>query len=544
MGRITRFSILLCTMLYFCSAWCMAHEATDFDSLLNACKAELYHNPSASANKAEAIIRHYALSDGKNDILAEAKLLLADAQKLIGNYDSSISNLYDALDDCNDDNQKLKGRIYLEMGFVYSRLFDFKKALSYCNQATAILKAKGDSIILADCYNTLGIVYCNAEEYVEAEHYFKLALSMNRKFGNETAIAANLNNLSLYKGDLQEKIKYINEAIAINTKLSKLWSLGENYNNKGRQYFFAGKHKEALDTLEIAKKYAEQVGSKELLCDNYEYYSMVYSALKNYQKAYEYQKKREALSNELQSAEKLRVIEESIMQKRLEKKAHEDMIREQAYRIERLRHRSTILICAIIILLIATALVISIQKRKKNHLIMHKQYLLEQSQRELAELKIQQQQNELLSVTEQRDLSKHDVTTLSVFINSRNELLEKIRDKIKEGMNMDERNLKQHLKKVNLFIRQSQDIVKTNSTISGKISENNTEFIDNLKKLHPDLTQGEVNLAAMLRINLSTKDIAQLTDTLPKTVNMNRYRLRKALNLSKEIDLVDYLKNI
>ena len=109
---------------------------------------------------------------------------------------------------------------------------------------------------------------------------------------------------------------------------------------------------------------------------------------------------------------------------------------------------------------------------------------------------------------------------------------------------MDERNLKQHLKKVNLFIRQSQDIVKTNSTISGKISENNTEFIDNLKKLHPDLTQGEVNLAAMLRINLSTKDIAQLTDTLPKTVNMNRYRLRKALNLSKEIDLVDYLKNI
>ena len=271
---------------------------------------------------------------------------------------------------------------------------------------------------------------------------------------------------------------------------------------------------------------------------------MVYSELKNYQKAYEYQKKREALSNELQSAEKLRVIEESIMQKRLEKKAHEDMIREQAYRIERLRHRSTILICAIIILLIATALVISIQKRKKNHLIMHKQYLLEQSQRELAELKIQQQQNELLSVTEQRDLSKHDVTTLSVFINSRNELLEKIRDKIKEGMNMDERNLKQHLKKVNLFIRQSQDIVKTNSTISGKISENNTEFIDNLKKMHPDLTQGEVNLAAMLRINLSTKDIAQLTDTLPKTVNMNRYRLRKALNLSKEIDLVDYLKNI
>lgn len=61
---------------------------------------------------------------------------------------------------------------------------------------------------------------------------------------------------------------------------------------------------------------------------------------------------------------------------------------------------------------------------------------------------------------------------------------------------------------------------------------------------HPNLTQGEKYLATLLRVNLSTKEISMLTGNVPKTINMNRYRLRKSLNLSSEDDLTDYLQNI
>ncbi|MDO4497165.1 MAG: tetratricopeptide repeat protein [Bacteroidales bacterium] len=482
-----------------------AQEAIDVSSLLKTGAEELYRNPAISAKNAEVVLRHYGLVSGKNDNMAEAKLLLAKSQKLVGNYDNSISNLYDALDYCQEKSYRLQGKIELEIGFLYSRMFDYKKAVTYCNQGTSLLKAWGDSLDLADCYNTLGVVHCNAEEYLEAERYFKMALNINRKLGQEHALAANLNNLCLFKGDLEEKLGYIDEAIGINTFHNRVWSLGENFNNKGRQYYYANCHKEALEQLSLARKYAETVGSKELLCDNYEYHAMVYCALGDYKQAYECQKQLESLRSELQSAEKLRNIEENIMQKRLEQKAHEEKIREQEYRIESLRQRSMLLLCVIIILVVAVALWINVQKRRMN---------------------------------------KHDVTTLSVFIKSRNELLEKIRERIKEGQKMDEAELRAHLKRVNLFIRQNQDIVKTNSTISSKITDSNTEFIDTLKRLHPNLTPGEVNLASMLRINLSTKEIAQLTDTQPKTVNMNRYRLRKALHLPQEADLVEYLKKL
>ena len=109
---------------------------------------------------------------------------------------------------------------------------------------------------------------------------------------------------------------------------------------------------------------------------------------------------------------------------------------------------------------------------------------------------------------------------------------------------MDNQLLIPHLKKVNAFISQCQSGDKTNSAVLTNVEDKNKEFLQRLVALHPKLTQGEKYLATLLRVNLSTKEISMLTGTTPKTINMNRYRLRKSLNLSSEEDLTDYLQNI
>lgn len=96
---------------------------------------------------------------------------------------------------------------------------------------------------------------------------------------------------------------------------------------------------------------------------------------------------------------------------------------------------------------------------------------------------------------------------------------------------------------MNAFISQYQSGDKTNNTLLLNIEEKNKEFIEKLTKEHPNLTQGEKYLATMLRVNLSTKEISMISGNSPKTINMNRYRLRKALNLPTEKDLVEYLQN-
>ena len=104
--------------------------------------------------------------------------------------------------------------------------------------------------------------------------------------------------------------------------------------------------------------------------------------------------------------------------------------------------------------------------------------------------------------------------------------------------------LPDHLKKINAFIKQHQNGDKSNSALLLSIEEKNQEFLIRLAKLHPNLTQGEKHLATLLRVNLSTKDIAMLTGSMPKTINMNRYRLRKALGLLPEDELTKYLQDI
>ena len=109
---------------------------------------------------------------------------------------------------------------------------------------------------------------------------------------------------------------------------------------------------------------------------------------------------------------------------------------------------------------------------------------------------------------------------------------------------MEHSELIAHLKKLNAFIKQYETTNKSNSTTLQTIDEKTQEFLAHLKERHPNLTQGEKHLASLLRVNLSTKEIAMLTGNTAKTINMNRYRLRKSLGLSGETDLVEYIQSI
>ena len=45
-------------------------------------------------------------------------------------------------------------------------------------------------------------------------------------------------------------------------------------------------------------------------------------------------------------------------------------------------------------------------------------------------------------------------------------------------------------------------------------------------------------------MNLSTKEIANLSHVTARAIEMSRYRLRKKLGLKKEMNLIDFLMKI
>ena len=66
-------------------------------------------------------------------------------------------------------------------------------------------------------------------------------------------------------------------------------------------------------------------------------------------------------------------------------------------------------------------------------------------------------------------------------------------------------------------------------------------FFKNLKEKYPSLTPSDLRFCALLRLNLSTKDIAKFTQLSVRGVEGARYRLRKKFNLDEGTSLIDFL---
>lgn len=66
-------------------------------------------------------------------------------------------------------------------------------------------------------------------------------------------------------------------------------------------------------------------------------------------------------------------------------------------------------------------------------------------------------------------------------------------------------------------------------------------FFRNLKRDHPDLTPNDLRLCAYLRLNLSTKEIADIMGITVKGAEGAKYRLRKKLKVSSSVPLHEFL---
>lgn len=510
------------------------------DSLLKEANNSIYTNPKHTIQCVNKIIS--VTQDSL--IVTNAFLAKGLAYKYLGDFDLSSSSLYLAQKNCSQKERVLYATILLHISDLYSRLRDYNKAIKINNEATSILKVHNDSTGLALAYNNRGIIHYNLNEFRTAEECFMKALHINRRSGNIKAIAANLSNMCLYEGDLDDKLKKIEEAIIINKNLNANWALAENYNNKGKQYYFAGQYQKAIEPLNTAKKIANELDAKELICDNFEYFSLIYHAMGDYKKAYENLNQLYELSKQLQTTNRLRIIEKQIADNIISAQQEELEITEDKYKIKVLERNMAVISVIFFILVAILSYSILSRKRKRKLEIAEAQYRLGQSEKEVVELKMQQQQDAIKLIEAELNTMHQEITNFSMYLYSRNQMLDAISKRIKEGYKMELQDVRVHLKKLSYFISQYKTGTKETNELLQKIELRNKDFKERILIKHPNLTSGEINLAMLLRVNTSTKEIALLTGNNPKSVNMSRYRLRQSLGLETNENLEEYLKSL
>lgn len=79
---------------------------------------------------------------------------------------------------------------------------------------------------------------------------------------------------------------------------------------------------------------------------------------------------------------------------------------------------------------------------------------------------------------------------------------------------------------------------------SGASEHPRDEFLNRLAGMYPDLSRMELKIAALLRMNLSTKEIADRLCLSERSIRNHRYRLRKKLQLSGGEGLTTFLVSL
>ena len=132
---------------------------------------------------------------------------------------------------------------------------------------------------------------------------------------------------------------------------------------------------------------------------------------------------------------------------------------------------------------------------------------------------------------------------------SKNEILLDIKQDIsKVSEEIEDKRINQSLVKI---LSKIQNDIKKNIEHDNdwqKFQENfDLVYEDYLKRLsdkYPTLTISDKKLCAYLRMDLSSKDIAPLLNMSFRSVEMSRYRLRKKMDLDRDVNLVEYLQKL
>ncbi|MCB0432679.1 MAG: helix-turn-helix transcriptional regulator, partial [Mangrovimonas sp.] len=132
-----------------------------------------------------------------------------------------------------------------------------------------------------------------------------------------------------------------------------------------------------------------------------------------------------------------------------------------------------------------------------------------------------------------------ELTSRVLQIAQKNELLEELKS------NLD--TLKRttgHSREVNQLYNKLQiekQIDENWDSFLQQFTEINPKFYEELDQRHEGLTKNDFRLAALVKMNVNSKDIASILNISPEGVKKARYRLRKKLHLNSDDNLEQYL---
>lgn len=184
------------------------------------------------------------------------------------------------------------------------------------------------------------------------------------------------------------------------------------------------------------------------------------------------------------------------------------------------------LFITIICLVILFFIMIFYFNKRKNHLNLQSELLLKN-----------QKMNYQLEL-KSKELLTESIQSISIQ-NTKKQILEDLDEILKQLPDTHQRKFLSLKRKLN-YHTDTQFLNEFETRFNGVYES----FYERIKQIAPELTTNELRICALMRLQISTKEIASLTNRTIGTIDNTRSQIRKKLKLEDSDNLQEYLTSI
>jgi len=471
-------------------------------------------------------------------------------------------------------------KAHLALGEFYRTTGVFSEAMEQFNTALELLGASRNDTLYVVLNNSMGKVQLSLNKFGLAEQYFKESVSISNtldyakgqgiskgllgacyeKQGKYSqALQFQKESLSLFQGLLDDDgVSMVNENIGSIYEDLGAYDKAHDYfqksydhlegtgtvqevnvlNNLGDVYRKSGKYKNALVFTQKALEVALKIGDNHQLESANKDLSKTYALLGNYEEAYwhlmEAERFKQAWLDD-QNTNQLNVLQ-AIYD--TNKKENEIQLLKEQNKVSR-ANQNLLWVALFAIAAILTILYIYMGRKRKSMLKIqeYKQRMLkaELDKKEIEEKNLQQQVQ----------LKTATLSRYSLHLAQKNKILLDLSKTLKHIVTRRNTDysfkLKELVGEIDFNLQQEDEW----DEFMNFFKEIHPEFIKKLSSLSEgSLSPAELRLGMLLRLNLTSKEIASILRVTPDSVRVARYRLRKKLPIDQKEELVHFMMDL